>query len=186
MPKTAALAIVLLMAFAVVAAVQPRDVDGWGKIKWGMTVAQVRAAYGGQAESPDGESRDDKNPDKDKFVDRLIIKKLTVGDTEMNASIASLSGSDRIVRVSLSPTAPLLTVGSGGAAYQDLKTSLTRKYGRPSSVDKEDDDQIIAYSAKWIFPSTEIILSWIEVKQVGHGVLNLIYTSADKKALDVL
>jgi hypothetical protein len=181
MPKTAAFVMALLMTFVVVAAVEPRDVDGWGKIKWGMTVGQVKSAYGSQAERPDGE-----NPDKEKFVEKLIIKKLTVGDIEMKASIASLPGSDRIVRVSLSPTAPLLTVGPGGAAYEDLKTSLIRKYGRPSNLDKEDDGQIVAYTAKWIFPSTEITLSWIEVKQIAHGILNLIYSSADKKALDVL
>jgi hypothetical protein len=159
----------------------PKDVNGWDKIKWGMTVGQVKAAYGSQAEAP---SRD--NSDQEKFVERLVIKKLTIGDTEMKVSISSRSGSDRIAQVSLSPTAGLLTTGSGGTAYETLKTSLTRKYGRPSSVDKDDDDQTVAYATKWIFPSTEISLSWIEVKRIDHGVLNLTYISADKKALDKL
>jgi hypothetical protein len=38
-----------LLLFAVVIALgamaQPKDVDGWGKIKWGMTIAEARAAY---------------------------------------------------------------------------------------------------------------------------------------------
>ena len=47
-------AMCVALAFAGIAPGQtkPKDVDGWGKIKWGMTVAQAQAAYGPAAKLP--------------------------------------------------------------------------------------------------------------------------------------
>src|SRR5690349_5523012 len=34
---------------------QPKDVQGWDKVKWGMSVAEVRTAYGDRASEPTAE-----------------------------------------------------------------------------------------------------------------------------------
>jgi hypothetical protein len=165
------------------------DVHGWGKIRWGMTVGQSKATYGGEAEIAGNDNSND-----DKYADRLVIPKLTVGDIEMKASIASLAGKDQIVRVVLSPAAPLLTSGSGGAAYEDLKTSLIRKYGKTSDEEQDEGEQTITRTSTWIFPSTKIVLLWIEIKRVdrdllscdGIGILHLIYAAVDQRTPDIL
>jgi hypothetical protein len=41
---TGALLLMLLPGLA-----QTKDTDGWGKVKWGMTVEQAKTAYGADA-----------------------------------------------------------------------------------------------------------------------------------------
>jgi hypothetical protein len=74
---------------------------------------------------------------------------------------------------------------SRGAAYTDLKTLLTQKYGRPSE-DKDQEGGAEGNSATWTFPSTVITLFCVETKRLNFGVLSLQYTATDKKALGVL
>lgn len=160
---------------------QPKDVVGWGKIIWGMTVPEVKAAYEGQTEDPVA-----KQSAREKFVTRLVIKELMVGDIQMTVKINSLSGSDRMSMVMLSAIPPQLKVVVGRSAYQSLKTSLTQKYGLPAYVDQVDRDGLAIRTSRWIFPSTEILLHWMESERFDWGYLDLYYTSADKKAIDVL
>ncbi len=157
------------------------DVVGWGKIKWGMRISQVRAIYGSQVADPEGE-----NPYTDNLVERLIIKSLMVGDTEMKVSIAASSGTDRVILVSLSPTTVLPSEAASGRSYEDLKTSLIRKYGPPSSTKTTERSGVNSTNVKWIFPSTEITLSWIVMPDLKRGLLDLTYSAADKRMLDVL
>ncbi len=39
------------LAVALSGQLKPKDVDGWDKIKWGMTIAQARSAYGIEAQA---------------------------------------------------------------------------------------------------------------------------------------
>src|ERR1700694_1964862 len=58
------------------------DVEGWGKVKWGMTIAQVRALYPGVLQISEEEPKDEA-----KYVGRLAAKNFRIGDLEMNLSV---------------------------------------------------------------------------------------------------
>ena len=153
---------------------KPKDVYGWGKIKWGMTIAQARAAYGTEAQGAEG-----KGPYSGGWVERLVIKNLKVGDIAVDASIASRPGSDRIASVTLHAQGE-----SKVWAYENLKTSLIRKYGRPTHEDRRDDGTLVTDKTTWIFPATAINLVEMKIKAIDYYVVTLQYMSADKKALN--
>ena len=173
-------AIALFTVVTVPMVAQPKDVNGWGRIKWGMTVAQAKVVYGSQVLVPDATHKSQST----KFVDRLLIGSFNVGDTKMQVSIETLPNSDKIREVTLSLPASSPRA-SRSSAYDDLRNSLTLKYGRPSHVEKKDDD-ILSESATWTFPSTVITLYHVESNSIAFGQLGLQYTATDKKALDAL
>jgi hypothetical protein len=90
--STGALVLMLIPAFA-----QTKDTDGWGRVKWGMTVEQAKAAYGAEAE----DSTVVPGPNFI-FIDKVTLPKVKVGDLEMQASLLVPQGSDQIKQVSLS------------------------------------------------------------------------------------
>jgi hypothetical protein len=85
----------ILMAGSVLFA-QVKDVDGWGKIKWGMTIAQVKAVYGAQVQNVSGPGAT--NTD---YVEKLAIMSLLIGGTNMKVTIETAPGSDLIKCVSM-------------------------------------------------------------------------------------
>jgi hypothetical protein len=167
--------IVVGVAIGAMLMAQPKDVDGWGKVKWGMTIAQAKVAYGSEAQAPDRENG------STKYVERLTLRNLKVGDIRMRVAIETLPGSDRIAEVALS-----LEDGQRISPYLTLKNSLTQKYGRPSHEERSQRENVVSLSAAWIFPSTVISLLWLETKDVDFRELVLQYTATDKKALDAL
>ena len=76
------LCVAAAFAATVVGQVPPRDVDGWGKIRWGMTSAQASQAY-----------VINRHEDND-FWAQLIAEPIEVGDIIMRVSIAARHGSD--------------------------------------------------------------------------------------------
>jgi hypothetical protein len=59
----------------------PKDVNGWGKIRWGMTVAQAKALYGAQARESDG------GGNSTKYTEKLVIDNFAVGDTKRRSRL---------------------------------------------------------------------------------------------------
>src|ERR1035441_7914802 len=90
--------VALAFVFTAIVAAQtkPKDVDGWGKIKWGMTVAQAKTAYGDQAQASDGTGGR-----STRYVEKLKITNFAVGDIKMKVSIETLPDSSLIREVSL-------------------------------------------------------------------------------------
>lgn len=160
---------------------KPKDVYGWGKIRWGMTVAQAKAAYGSQAQESDGQ-----DGTSTKFTERLAIKSFAVGDVRMKVSIETMPGSQMIKEVSLTMEKDQPQSSTRTSAYEDMKNSLMQKYGRPTDQQKDQGERTETNSATWTFPSTVISLFWVEAKGIPFGVLTLQYTATDKKARDVL
>ena len=139
----------------------PKDVDGWGKVKWGMPVAQARTLYASEIK------------EDIKLHDSLIalkLEKVKVGNLDMGA-LLEVSG-ERINGVELS------IFGLGGeareSAYNTLKAMLIDKYGGATTDNQKS-------TAIWVFPSTLITL-----ETVGTGILDITYKQSDKKAKDVL
>jgi hypothetical protein len=166
-----------LAASSVIALGQvPKDVNGWSKIRWDMTVAQAKALYGAQARESDG------GGNSTKYTEKLVIDNFAVGDIKMKVSIETLPNSNLIKEVTFSLADESQ---SRGAAYTDIKNLLTQRYGRPRE-DKDREGGAEDNSATWTFPSTVITLFWVETKRLDFGVLSLQYTATDKKVLGVL
>jgi hypothetical protein len=138
--------------------VPPKDVDGWGKIKWGMTSAQAKTAYGSQIQDAD---------------EKLEIKSLAVGDINMKVSFGAVPGSTRIKQVVLSMAEEPQPFMSA-LAFRTLKSLLMQKYGRPTDQGKEYGDDPANRTettfAVWTFPSTVIRLYLVELKRLDFGL----------------
>jgi hypothetical protein len=167
------------------ALVQPKDVDGWGKIKWGMTVAQAKAAYGAIMQDRSG------NPIEGvKLVTRLSVDNLTINDMGISVHIETPQDVDRIERVSMTLNVAGKRPNEARAIYETTRNTLTQKYGNPTRIEGRPSGPIaVVTSTVWIFPSTIIDLEWQEVPTGMSGelkFLDLYYIATDKKAMDVL
>lgn len=156
---------------------KPKDVDGWGKIKWGVTTfAQARAAYGIQ-----------ETPVKDaNGTTGLEFKKLEVGNIILHGWAYDTQGNGKITALGL-----LMSYGLNdslpSASAEDLntlRTLLTQKYGPPVSTERGMNDTTRVTTILWTFPSTSILLTLHQGNVAGH--LTLEYKGTDKKALGVL
>lgn len=149
---------------------KPKDIDGWGKIKWGMTIADARVAYDVVAE-----------PETNEYWTFLKLVSVKISDINMDVNAVAKHGSDRIVSVKLTwvfyghPEGP-----SGPRSFDTLKTLLIQKYGLPVSDEPKRESGDSVRKVLWTFPSTSILLD------LGDVAVNLSYTATDKKALDVL
>ncbi len=152
---------VALAGIALLGQTKPKDIDGWGKIKWGMTIAEARSAY--------GMSKSGKNEEQRVFLEQ----KIKVGDIDLSVEIAAKN--NRIAKVELSD------LPAGSSDFDKIKTLLIQKYGTPASQESKIADFGVHATALWTFPSTSIFL-----EGRGGDVVFLSYTATDKKALDVL
>jgi hypothetical protein len=155
---------------------QPKDVDGWDKVKWGMTVAQAQAAYGSEARTWKQDYPNSLRPKARDYDERLFVRGLKIGGMKMVAAIETPIGSERVVEVKLT-----LDQGSRDSAYEALGTFLTQQYGQPSEVVKNRGFGATAIrSTFWKFPSTVIVLNWIETTGYG-GSVEVNYTATGKQ-----
>ena len=148
-----------------------RDADGFGNIKWGMTVADARAAFPGLRE-----------PDRleltsGAFEERLIQPVLMIGSVEMTVSIQTKANSDLITRIVLK-LAPF--VQHRKTAFQFLSKNLIQKYGRPSHHDTAHRRRMNEETEVWALPSTIITLDWREESVGKFRLLDITYEATDK------
>jgi len=167
-----ALRICLAGLFAVILSgqAQSRDVEGWGKIRWGMTLNQASQAY-----------VIERHEDNDSWS-QLIAQPVTVGDLTMRVSIAARHGSEQVSRVRLS------TNVAGRNAEDDfdsLKTQLIQKYGPPIDGETRTEGTNAVRTFLWTFPSTSIRLT-VTQGQNSQGRIEVEYNATDQTALDLL
>jgi hypothetical protein len=161
---------------------QTKDTDGWGKVKWGMTVEQAKAAYGAEAR----DSSVVPGPNFI-FIDRITLPNVKIGDLEMEASLQTPKGSDQIRQVSISLKADMQAPSFvRSAAYDRLKALVIEKYGSPTNEDKTDERDKVVKTVLWSLPTTTITLIWSEGSRYQLGYVSLTYKAVDKKALDAL
>jgi hypothetical protein len=169
---------IALVAFSVALMGQapPKDVTGWDKIKWGMTIAEARAAYAVSAPTEATE-----------YWTALSIPDVVIGDIRLKAVVEARHGSDQITLASLFMSfglpkdAPL----AGPEDFETLKTLLTQKYGKPASDDTTQNVNTHDRTIIWTFQSTSISLKLSQF-EARLGSISLRYEAADKKALDKL
>ena len=148
------------------------DADGFGNIKWGMTIAEAKAAFPGLREPERTELT------RGAFEERLIQPVLMIGSVEMTVSIQTKTDSDLITRIVLK-LAPF--VQHRKAAYQFLSNNLIQKYGKPSHHDTAIRRRLKEETEAWALPSTTITLSWREEAVGKLRVLDITYEATNSK-----
>ena len=172
----------LVLLTAIVAFCQPRDVGGWTRIRWGMTVAQAREAFPGQASDP----RVAAPPDA-VLIDRFIINDIQIGRITAEAAVQTEQDSNQVVAVRIRATGASAAGLARTSTYSTLKHLLIVKYGAPQSEDHSPfgnggtDSRVL-----WLFPSTSITLRWSETTNGEHSSVSIRYEALDGKALDAL
>jgi hypothetical protein len=181
--KGAALICSLVLLDMAFAQQKPRDVYGWGKIRWGMTVAQAKEVYGAGVRVSHDKGENEEN-------EKLVIDNFKIGDVSMKVSIQTETpNSDQIKSVKMTMPAEnfLDKAETRSWPYVSLLNALTLKYGKPARTERETDEPVVSDSATWIFPSTTISLQRIESNGAARfGLVNLVYWATDKKAVNAL
>ena len=187
--KIGARLLVASFAVALLGQTPPKDVSGWDKIKWGMTLAEVRSAYNLPATTKEWPGREagcfDSPihyclPDRGPYID--MDDPIEIGDIKMKPKVKAGYGSTKVVSVELADFGGATGSRNGVRNFDTLKTLLIQKYGAPVTQEtKLDDIGAHVKTVLWTFPSTAITLSLREEK-----VIFLEYKMTDKKALDKL
>ena len=164
------LCIVVMFAVALLGQTPPRDVEGWGKIRWGMTLADASQAY-----------VIDRHEDNDRWS-QLIAQPVMIGDLTMRVSIAARHGSEQVSRVRLSTNS---NGKDGPDDFDDLKAQLIQKYGPPIDGETRTEGTNTRKTFLWTFPSTSIRLTLTQ-GQNSQGRIEVEYMATDKTALDAL
>ena len=172
----------MLLLGALAAFCQPRDVSGWTRIKWGMTVSEARAAFPGQASDARVAA-----PQDAILVDRFLVTDIQIGRITAEAAIETEQDSDQVVAVRLRATGASASGPARTSTFSSLKHLLIAKYGAPQSEDHSPfgnggtDHRVL-----WLFPSTSITLRWTEMGNGENGFVAVRYEALDRKALDAL
>ncbi len=166
------LGVLAALAVALSAQPKPKDVDGWDKIKWGMTIAEARSVY--RADTP---------PESNDNWTLLTLHPVKLGNVEMGVQIGARQGSDKITLVRLwsffgLPSSPPL---AGPRDFETLKTMLIQKYGPPASEEtKRGENFRLLKDIHWAFPSTSVLLSLEQSASLPNlGNIFLEYTARD-------
>lgn len=160
------------LAVALYGQATPKDVDGWDKVKWGMTIAEARSAYGISAEpvSQDNWTLLDLNPVK-------------VAGVQMGVQLGAKQGeAGKVSLVRLwsffgLPSSPPL---AGAQDFDTLKSALVQKYGHPATEEEQRGENFrLLKTVHWTFPSTSILLSLEQSSSLPNiGNIYLDYTPA--------
>jgi hypothetical protein len=152
---------------------KPKDIDGWDKIKWGMTIAEARSAYGIDAQPET----------KDNWT-LLLLNPVKVAGVEMGVQVGARQGAGKISLVrlwsffGLPSSAPV----AGPQDFDTLRTMLVQKYGHPASEEATRGENFrLLKTVLWKFPSTSILLTLEQSSSLPNlGNIYLEYTATDK------
>jgi hypothetical protein len=125
----------------------PKDVDGWGKVKWGMTLEAVQTTYGSEVK--------DVRPDRGMQC-LTLLNKVKVADIDLGVYICAPRLSDPVRKVELGT----VVESAGDRIHSTLKTLLIEKYGAPTNEQSEHPAEFgtTERSSLWVLPSTSITL----------------------------
>lgn len=163
----------LVFAGLAIGQTAPKDVEGWGKIKWGMTIAEARAAY-------EITTQPQANPNG---WTTLTLPPIKIANLEMFVDAGARPGTDKISEVNLG-----LGFDDPGypSGFDKLKALLIQKYGPPISDETKvaqphtlDAGHTIR-DVLWTFPSASITL------KLRPASIAIEYAAIDKKAQDAL
>jgi hypothetical protein len=186
--------VVVALAGTTMGQTKPKDVYGWDKIRWGMTIAQAAALYNVPKANAE-QGADDWT--------LLKLPPIVVAGTKMYVQVGARL--NKISEVFVSPFASdaayTQTIeslkrqgGQEGAApkdtsahplFEELKVLLIQKYGHPTDemprTPDADDAHFMRTSVLWVFQSTSISLELIEARSFND--LNIKYKAKEKSGI---
>jgi hypothetical protein len=161
------------LAVALFGQAKPKDVEGWDKIKWGMTLAEARSTYDVKTQP---ESSDDWT--------LLTLNPVKIGDIQMGVQVAARHGSAKITSARLWSYfgLPSSAPSAGPQDFDALKAMLIQKYGPPASEEaKRGENFRLLKTVLWTFPSTSILMTLEQSASLPNlGNIILDYTATDK------
>jgi hypothetical protein len=163
------MAALAMMILPTAALTQVTDADGWNSAKWGMTLAQVKAAI----TYPLDRETYFLGTHTPRFVLRTP-EPFTLLDIPVHANF-SFAPDDKLVSIMIQVDSAFLdSTHSHSELFDRFRQSLTEKYGRPRFTD--DHGRTVV----WSLPSTSIRLQWTEL--AGRPFMAVTYSQADKKS----
>jgi hypothetical protein len=168
----------LLLAASLYA--QPADPGGWNNIKWGMTLAEVRALYPGAAQ------------EHNDYWTHLALPAVKIDGVPFGVTASAPKGSDKITLVSLDcsfgiPPDPRWQLCGGPSDFETLKTLLIQKYGRQKNEEHKVFYNDLIHLFLWVFPSTSIELQLSQTEGAPNlGSIGIQYRALDPRAAGLL
>lgn len=149
----------------------PKNINGYGKAVWGMTVPQVL-----EAESPRASPAAKKDSFGDGAVVLIDIQGIEISGTPFQARFAFKN--DKLTRVQVTTSEDKRTPGCvNGITFSSIEQRLTEKYGAPvyRHITRSDRD------VSWTLPKTLINLAYMEIDGTRYGLgctshLNVTYS----------
>ncbi|MGB3365121.1 MAG: hypothetical protein WBB48_10125 [Thermodesulfobacteriota bacterium] len=171
----AAFLFLLVSSLSVNAGTKPKDVYGWDKLRWGMTEEEVIPILG-----KDVKKRNTRHDEKDNMYSSLQLRKIKIADNEFRASLWTDSDTKKLQRIVFVPE------GQPGKyewaeMFIETENFLVKKYGAPT-IEKTSNDPGTSADRKWIFPSTEIELSYLSLE--GSELLLLVFSQKELTSTD--
>lgn len=164
------LAMLAALASALWGQAKPKDIDGWDKIKWGMTIANARAAY--SVETP---------PERNGDWTLLNLKPVKMDGIEMGVQVGAGNRGNKVTSVRLFSYFGLANSPpkAGPQDFDTLRNSLLEKYGRSTNEElKHGENFRLIKTVLWTFPSTSILLSLEQSTSLPNlGNVELEYTA---------
>lgn len=142
--------ITAISAFLFSISLPAASVNGWDRAIWGMSATEVKELY-----SDSGIKKSERNDQV------LVIESKRI--SEKNFSVTFNFRSGKLSEVSL------VMKEAMSADYQEVVTSISKKYGKTANSDK--------MTTVWSFPKTVITCKYSDF--VGKGMLIITYSSQD-------
>jgi len=159
-------------------AAEQADVKGWNHVRWGMTIAQAKAALG-----PNVRIVSEPKPQPGVLlVDRLRLPSVKLENLELEAAIQTLPGSDRICAVTLRLKNENHKRENRQRAFDSLKEMLVSKYGAPTMNESKPNEK----ASTWRFATGLINLKRFELTMIGFGNVSVQYKEHDRNLQDKL
>jgi hypothetical protein len=168
----------LLLAASLYA--QPADPGGWNNLKWGVTLAGVRALYPTATE------------DRNDYWIRLALPPVTIAGVPLGVTASAPKGSDKITQITLDcffsiRLDPRQQLCGGPSDFETLKTLLLQKYGRQKNEEHKAFYNNLMHLFLWVFRSTSIELQLSQDKDAPLvGGIGIKYRALDPRAAGLL
>jgi len=170
MKTTVPLSLLVALAAAALGQTKPRDVDGWDKIKWSMTIAEASAVYNVASV-----------PEKTNEWTLLKLNSIKIGDVELGVQIGARQGTEKISEVTLWSVfgLPSSAPSAGPQDYDTLRAALIHEYGHPGNEEeRRGENSHLIKTVLWKFPSTSILLKLEQSASLPNlGNIYLAYTA---------
>ena len=164
---------VAALTFSLWAQSVPRDLPGWDKIHWDMTMSDARSAYGIDAQP---QSEDDWT--------LLQLPPIKMRGVEMGVQVGARQATGKISSVRLWSYFALSTSAPGASAqdFDTLRSLLIEKYGPPAAEETERGENFrLIKTVRWTFPSTSVLLTLEASSSLPNlGKIFLEYTASPK------